>query len=623
MNKFSRFTAVLLPASVLCLISILFLILLFDTGDFGSGKQDTRLQTITQWQWEGKELSLPVSLPCTVSRTPVTLTAQIKQRKGDYIYLKTVYAPLRVYADGELIFQYGQDGSFPAFLLDPPTKVALFRLPDTDGDTTLTFEYLSPSQRNQMALHPVLIGSPEAILKHPWSAMGFSLAFAGVLVVLGIFLWLMAFAAARFEKKGIALFWLGLFSLCTGIWVIGECNFTGLLVENANILYIVAFCGLFTMAVPMTKFCLILFGEHQRRLMSIQCLVLETAVCLAVIAQLAGIASLSKTMYLFHILVPLAFCLCGFCILRESIKYHSPVARRFFLPVAVVALFSLLEVANYYVFEWNVQKSFFFQIGVLTSLVMVSVLCGYFIRDTFALKMKNHQLAYEVSLMEKQVEAQKDRYQMLTEMSAALQTQRHDLKHHMAAIRQWVVRGDEEKENLMAYLDQVSAEIPEGFLGNLCENEAVNALAFYYQTVARKAGIPVVIQLNIPADTGQVPASDLCVIIGNFLENGIEACKMADKPFLTLRSRQFNGVLTITMDNSFRSVSKTAEGVFCSSKPGGGTGLISVRSVVEKYGGNCSFEDKDGMFYSSVYLPLPPPKKKLLDGARQVQSLHT
>lgn len=604
MNKFSRFTAVLLPASIFFLIGILSFILLFDIGNYGNEKQDIRLQTVTLWQWEGKDLSLPVSLNCPASRTPVTLTAQVKLWKGDYIYLKTVYAPLRVYADGKLIFQYGQDGSYPAFLLDPPTKVALFRLPDTDGEITLTFEYLSPSQRKQIVLHPVLIGSPGAILKHLLSTMGFSLVFAGVLMVLGIFLWLMSFAVTRFEKTGIALFWLGLFSLCTGIWVMGECNLTGLLVENANILYIMAFCGLFTLAIPMTKFCLVMFGEHQKRLLSIQCLILETAVCLAVIAQLAGIISLSKTMYLFHILAPLAFCLCGFCILRENIKYHSPIARRFLLPVAVLTLFSLLEVANYYVFEQNVQKSFFFQIGVLTALIMVSILCGYFIRDTFALKMKNHQLVFEVSLMEKQIEAQKDRYQMLTEMSAALQRQRHDLKHHMAVIRQWAVRGDEEKENLMAYLDQVSAEIPEGFLGNLCENEAVNALVFYYQAMARKAGIPTVIQLNIPADTGQVPASDLCVIIGNFLENGIEACKTADKPFLTLRSRLFNGVLTITMDNSFRSVSKTAEGIFCSSKPGGGTGLISVRSVAEKYGGNCSFEDKDGVFYSSVYLPL-------------------
>lgn len=99
--------------------------------------------------------------------------------------------------------------------------------------------------------------------------------------------------------------------------------------------------------------------------MNIQCLILETAVGLAIIAQFAGIVSLSKTMYLFHLLDPPAFCLCVFCILQESIKYHNLLTRRFLLPVAILTLFSLLEVANYYVFDQNVQKSFFFQCAQL------------------------------------------------------------------------------------------------------------------------------------------------------------------------------------------------------------------------------------------------------------------
>ena len=610
MNRPSRFPAVHLSIWMLFLTGILFFILSLRAGGPDGAQDKAPIQTVTQWQCnvEGPSppvfLTLPAPLPLPDSRTLVTLTAQVQLQKGDYIYLKTVYAPLSVYVDGDLLFRYGQDGSYPAFLLDPPTKVALLRLPDSDRTVTLTFIYHSPSQRDHLMLHPVLIGSPGAIIKHLVSTMGFSLAVAGVLMVLGVLLWLMAFAITRFEKAGTALFWLGLFSLCTGIWVTGECNLTGLLVQNAGVLYIMAFGGLFTMAIPLTKFCLLLLGDQQRRLLTVQCLVLEVSACLAAVAQLAGIASLSKTMYLFHILDPLALCLCGFCILREVVRCRSRMARRFLLPVAVIALFSLLEVANYYLFDWDVQKSFFFQIGVVTALIMASILCGDLIWDMLTLKLENRQLAFEVSLMEKQIEAQKDRYQLLSETSAALQRQRHDLKHHLAAIRRWAASKDAKKEKLMAYLDEVSAKIPEGDLGNLCENEAVNALAFYYQTVAREAQIPIVLQLEIPSDTGQVPASDLCVIIGNLLENGIEACRTAKKPFLTLKSRMHHGVLTITMDNSFSSVSKTPEGTYCSLKPGGGTGLLSVGSVAKKYGGDHCFEDRDGVFYSSVYLHL-------------------
>ena len=158
--------------------------------------------------------------------------------------------------------------------------------------------------------------------------------------------------------------------MCVGCWVLGECNLTGVLVDAPVFLYLMAFLGLFTMAIPILKFgCAMLdLRRDSRRLLHGMALTLEICTGAAILLQLSGIAAFSKTMYLFHILDPLALCLCGFCILREVVRCRSRMARRFLLPVAVIALFSLLEVANYYLFDWDVQKSFFFQIGVVTAL---------------------------------------------------------------------------------------------------------------------------------------------------------------------------------------------------------------------------------------------------------------
>lgn len=220
-----------------------------------------------------------------------------------------------------MIFEYGQDGTYPAFLLEPPTKVALIPLPKGDETVTLTFRYLSPKQRNQMVCHPVLMGRPDAVLRRLFSDMGLSLMLAGTFMVLGVFLWLAAFAVMRFEKTGIALFWLELFFCCVGSWVLGECNLTGLFVDNPGLLYAVAFCGLFVMVIPLTKFCLVILGTRHKRILNGAGVVLELAVCLAVVLQLTGCAALPKTMYLFHVLDPLALVLCGFCIWREGTRY--------------------------------------------------------------------------------------------------------------------------------------------------------------------------------------------------------------------------------------------------------------------------------------------------------------
>ena len=112
-----------------------------------------------------------------------------------------MYAPLRVFANGALLFEYGQPGSYPAFLIDPPTKTALIPLPDTAGPVTLRMEYLSPAQRSSAALHPVLLGSSTAILTELAGQMGFSLFFSFVLLALGLLLLLEQFSEIAIREE--------------------------------------------------------------------------------------------------------------------------------------------------------------------------------------------------------------------------------------------------------------------------------------------------------------------------------------------------------------------------------------------------------------------------------------
>ena len=202
----------------------------------------------------------------------------------------------------------------------------------------------------------------------------------------------------------------------------------------------------------------------------------------------------------------------------------------------------------------------------------------------------------------------RSQYAILSETAASIRAQRHDLKHHLAVIREYAAQHLEEK--LLDYLNALTADIPADPADRLCENDAVNAVAGYYLSMARKEGIPSVsLSLCIPSDTREVSETDLCVIIGNLLDNAIAACREQTRgtPFIRMQSRLKFGILTITMDNSCQNVHPTADGSFRSRKPGGGTGLISVRSVAKRYGGSARFEVRDHVFSSSVYLYLEKP----------------
>lgn len=600
MNLKHKLSAWIYPLCITALLLLLFgAVFFFRPAD----PFEEPVLTLSEWKTDGQTISLPETFSHVAPRTPFTMTAQVEPESGGYLYLKTVYSPLKVYADDALIFQYGQPGSYPAFLLDPPTKTALVPLPDSGKTTTLTFEYLSPSQRTSVSFHPVLCGTSGAILKRLFSEMGFSLFFSIVLIALGTILLLIAFVVMHFEENGIAFFWLGLFSLCVGMWGLGECNLTGIFLDNPALLYLMAFIGLFSLPVPFIKFGLILLNLHHDRPLRLTCLVLEFSTAFSLTLQLLGIVSLSKAMYLFHLLIPLAFAIFGACILWEIIRFPNPMAKNFLLPISVVAVSSLLEVGNYYLFRLNVQKSFFFQLGILIFVVMISVLCGYFIRDTFILKAEHRQLAREISLMEKQAVIQKERYQSLLETAARTRQQRHDLKHHIAAIRVFLNQRD--GEQLSAYLDRLSEEISPEPYQTLCQNEAVNAVALYYQSMAHKAGISSCsILLQIPEDGKTVSDPELCVIVGNLLENAVHACRGIEKPFIRMRSRYADGILTITMDNSCVPAAVVPDASAFPTGSHHGIGLNSIQAVAAKYGGGCRFSAENGVFYSSVYLYL-------------------
>ncbi len=516
--------------------------------------------------------------------------------------MKTVYAPLRVYANNKLIYEYGQPGSYPKYLHDPPTAVGIIPLGDAVGTVHMRFEYLSPVSRSELTVHPPLLGSETAILRSLSQSLGFSFVFSVVLILIGLFMLLTAVFVVTFERKGSAIVWLGLFSLCVGFWTFGECNLTGLLISDPTLLYLMAFTGLFTLPVPLINFGLEVVDFHHRRLLTAASLGVAAAAALALLAQLTGIYPLSSSMYVFHAIVTLALCIFAGDILYEALRYKTVSARRFLAPMAVIALFSVLEVINYQL-HFTYVLGLFFQLGVIVFILMTGAVGGMFIREAMRLNEEKQRLEYEMELMEYRVDEQRKHQRLLLDNQETVRRQRHDLRHQLAVIRTYNEKGDREK--LGAYIDSLVSDIPVENAREYCQNSAANAIVSHYASLAEGSGVQLSIKLDIPEQVENISDSSLCVILGNLLENAVDACgRMTDgEKFIRLRSRLQYGTLTITMDNSFDGNAQRRDGDFISSKRGEtGVGLRSVKAVAEKHGGGASFDTKGGVFLSSIYI---------------------
>lgn len=205
---------------------------------------------------------------------------------------------------------------------------------------------------------------------------------------------------------------------------------------------------------------------------------------------------------------------------------------------------------------------------------------------------------------ERLLSLQREQYALLKSQNEETRRFRHDLRQQLVAARHYLEENQTEK--LQNYLDTLLGELPMG-TASLCPNDAVNAVVLYHCSAAEKAGIDVKLQLEaVPETCPQELESDLCVLIGNLLENAIAGCKNTSQPFVTMRTRFADGILTIAMDNRFAQVERTEEGEFLSTKPGGGIGLRSIAAIAEKYQGGSRFETKGTVFSSSVYLRVTP-----------------
>lgn len=102
---------------------------------------------------------------------------------------------------------------------------------------------------------------------------------------------------------------------------------------------------------------------------------------------------------------------------------------------------------------------------------------------------------------------------------------------------------------------------------------------------------------------------DLCVVIGNLIDNATEACQLIQdekQRFIRLYINTLKGQLYISISNSTNGKIKKINKRYMSTKTSGshGFGLKRVDSIVSKYDGYINRQNEEGMFATEIMLPI-------------------
>lgn len=193
----------------------------------------------------------------------------------------------------------------------------------------------------------------------------------------------------------------------------------------------------------------------------------------------------------------------------------------------------------------------------------------------------------------------------LREVQAMAARHRHDLRHHLQYLLSCVENGQTERAK--EYISGICAELEAEQVRRCCENEAVNLILSAFVQRSEKAGVSMDIRGALPAVLS-VSDSDLCVILSNALENALHAClPLAEAGTACVIGVEFrlhaqNGRLFLQITNPCPGEVRFEKGIPVSSRPGHGIGVQSIRAVVARYGGGCTFLAENGQFILRLFL---------------------
>ncbi len=201
--------------------------------------------------------------------------------------------------------------------------------------------------------------------------------------------------------------------------------------------------------------------------------------------------------------------------------------------------------------------------------------------------------AYQDDLIEKHFEEVQSIYDKMRGW-------RHDYHNHIQALLALV--GDDERTR--DYLWKLNKDLTEVDTVVKTGNVTVDAILNSKLTLIKSKAIPVDAVAKVPDDL-KISEIDLCAIIGNLLDNAIEAVLPLppEARFIRIYIGMLKSQLYISVTNSTASEPRKIGEKYVSTKgEGRGVGLMRVDSIAKRNGGTVNRQNESGVFATEVLL---------------------
>lgn len=231
--------------------------------------------------------------------------------------------------------------------------------------------------------------------------------------------------------------------------------------------------------------------------------------------------------------------------------------------------------------------------GILLAVVIVVYIMFRFFERIYDRRITS----YQNKLLQKEMEEVHNIYM-------TMRGWRHDYHNHMQSLKAYIAMGNVEEAG--EYLSGLETDLDDINLlfntGNLNADAILNSKI----SLAINNGINVNYKASLP-ETMTITDIDLCVLLGNLIDNAVEANRSVEEgdKFIRLYIGELKKQLYISVSNATTETVRKIDEEYISKKRGDhGHGLKRINNIVDKYEGYINRKNEPGVFVTEVMLPM-------------------
>lgn len=281
---------------------------------------------------------------------------------------------------------------------------------------------------------------------------------------------------------------------------------------------------------------------------------------------------IKSKMFIMYLFFPILTFLIGVILIGIAGVVINP----FISAISAISIM-LLALANmliFYLFEQNIKQ----------------------VQKESKIELINHSLVLEKNYLEKLVALQNKSNKV-----------EHDIKNQLFAIAGLVQNNDEQAQiALLKICEDITAKQKLILLNNI----SIDALLNNKIEIMKANNIKFFPELFI-GDTGKINDLDMCVVLGNILDNAIDACilnKLEDnKIFLSIKDDDI--YIKILIKNSIDKKVEIENNTIITKKKNKfkhGFGIENTKEILKNYNGNIVLESSEEYFFVAIIMEKSP-----------------